>query len=234
MLAAIALSPSAPVLVPELAGAATEIGPFRAAAVEAAGALPDQWIAIGVGPAEQVFTGVRGSFAGYGVDVPVALCPPPCPGFADLPLCALIAGWLRAQANPDATVAVRVHAADLDSGEAVARGRTLRDEIDRIEGPVGVLVVADGATTLTESAPGGFDPHDSVVQAALDDALSNGDAAALAGLPAGIEGRVAYQVLAGLAVPGPVSARELARGAPYGVGYFAGVWEYSTARGRVS
>jgi len=45
-------------------------------------------------------------------------------------------------------------------------------------------------------------------------------------------GRVAYQVLAGLA-PGESSssyrrgartAEELYRGAPYGVGYFAGVW----------
>jgi len=38
-----------------------------------------------------------------------------------------------------------------------------------------------------------------------------------------IVGRVAYQVLAGLA-PSVHSAKELYRGAPYGVGYFAGVW----------
>jgi len=37
-------------------------------------------------------------------------------------------------------------------------------------------------------------------------------------------GRVAYQVLAGLAGRPPRSAKELYRGAPYGVGYFAGVW----------
>jgi hypothetical protein len=31
-------------------------------------------------------------------------------------------------------------------------------------------------------------------------------------------------VLAGLAGPAPTAARELFRGAPYGVGYFVGVW----------
>ncbi|HXL61932.1 MAG TPA: hypothetical protein VN959_14890, partial [Mycobacterium sp.] len=40
-----------------------------------------------------------------------------------------------------------------------------------------------------------------------------------------IVGRVAYQVLAGLVEPAPRSAKELYRGAPYGVGYFAGVWQ---------
>ena len=40
----------------------------------------------------------------------------------------------------------------------------------------------------------------------------------------GIVGRVAYEVLAGLVGPSAASARELYRGAPYGVGYFVGVW----------
>ena len=90
--------------------------------------------------------------------------------------------------------------------------------------PVGVLVVADGANTLTPPAPGGYDPDSIPVQAALDDALAGGDAAALTGLPESVVGRVAYQVLAGLPNRSPRSAKELYRGAPYGVGYFAGVW----------
>jgi hypothetical protein len=36
---------------------------------------------------------------------------------------------------------------------------------------------------------------------------------------------VAFGVLAGLAEPAPRSAKELYRCAPYGVGYFAGVWQ---------
>ena len=60
------------------------------------------------------------------------------------------------------------------------------------------------------------------MQTSLDDALASGDGAKLARLPDQVVGRVAYQVLAGLGEPR--SANELYRGAPYGVGYFAGVW----------
>ena len=49
--------------------------------------------------------------------------------------------------------------------------------------------------------------------------------AALTRLPAQVRGRVAFGVLAGLAEPVPRSAKELYRAAPYGVGYFAGVWQ---------
>jgi len=101
----------------------------------------------------------------------------------------------------------------------------LRGEIDRSGEPTGVLVVADGANTLTPAAPGGHQPEDADVQRALDDALACGDLAALTQLPAQIGGRVAFGVLAGLAEPVPRSAKELYRTAPYGVGYFAGVWQ---------
>ena len=225
VLASIALTPSAPVLVPELAGAAAaEVAGIRDAAIAAASTLPDRWIAIGVGSEDDVLADARGTFAGYGADVAVALSSGATGPVAALPLCALFAGWLRGQSNPGGAVSVRVHRADLDADEAVDRGRLLRDLIDADPGPIGVLVVADGLRTLGPSAPGGEDPEAPPVQAALDDALAAGDTAALPGLPDGVVGRVAYQVLAGLAGSGPRSARELVRGAPYGVGYFAGVW----------
>ncbi len=226
MLAAIALTPSAPVLVPELAGGAVEAAPLRAAAIAAAATLPDRWIAVGAGhgPTDAVYTGVRGSFAGYGADIAVALAPRSPSAVTALPLCALVAGWLREQANPDAVVEVRVFPADLDAAAALDRGRRLRAEIDRDDKPVGVLVVADGANTLTAAAPGGFDPESEAVQAALDDALAGADTAALAVVPDGPVGTVAYRVLAGLAGSSPWSAQPMYRGAPYGVGYFAGVW----------
>ena len=88
-----------------------------------------------------------------------------------------------------------------------------------------MLVVADGANTLTPAAPGGYHPDDADVQRALDDALACGDVAALTRLPEQVAGRVAFGVLAGLAEPAPRSAKELYRAAPYGVGYFAGVWQ---------
>jgi hypothetical protein len=218
--------PSAPVLVPELApGAAAELAQLRAAVLDAAEALPDRWIAVGVDRSEAIVgPAAAGTFAGYGVDVRVALSSAADGRIDGLPLCALIAAWLRGRANPDAHVQVRVYGRGLDVDGALTRGRELRAEIDAAAGAVGVLVVADGAHTLTPPAPGGYDPDSLAVQAALDDALAGGDADALTRLPETIVGRVAYQVLAGLAGQ-PRSAKEMYRGAPYGVGYFVGVWQ---------
>jgi hypothetical protein len=226
VLNAIAIIPSAPVMVPELAAsAADELADLRQAVFAAAASLPNRWIAVGVGPIDAVLgPDSAGTFAGYGVDRRVTLSPGAADTPVELPLCALVAGWVRGRATPDARTEVRVYAADHDVDAALTRGRLLRAEIDEAADPIGVLVVADGAHTLTPPAPGGYDPDSIPTQAALDDALAAGDAAALTRLPEGIVGRVAYQVLAGLA-PGPRSAKELYRGAPYGVGYFAGVWQ---------
>ncbi|MEB4210815.1 hypothetical protein [Mycobacterium sp. 94-17] len=230
MLSAIAIVPSAPVLVPELAGAAAaEVADLAAATLAAAALLPDRWVAIGTGPEDDVLdSDAVGTFAGFGVDVRVRLSPQPGEDTAPpvaFPVCALLAGWVRGQAQPHAGAQVRVYCADHDDDIAVRRGKDLRAELDRLPEPVGVLVVADGANTLTPAAPGGYDPGNADAQDALDDALASGDIAALRRLPRQILGRVAFQVLAGLAEPGPRSAKELYRGAPYGVGYFAGAWQ---------
>ena len=230
MLSAIAIVPSAPVLVPELAGAAAvEVADVRAAMIAAAAVLPERGIAVGVGPADAVVgPDSVGTFAGFGVDVRVYLRDDGSRSVNDpdeLPLCALMAAWVRGQARPDASVQVRVYAADQDPATAVARGRQLRAEIDDQSDPVGVLIVADGLNTLTPAAPGGYDPTGADSQLALDDALAGGDTGELTRLPARVRGRSAFAVLAGLCDPGPRSAKELYRGAPYGVGYFAGVWQ---------
>ncbi|OBK21691.1 hypothetical protein A5634_09755 [Mycobacterium asiaticum] len=240
MLDAIAIVPCAPVLVPELVGtAAAEVADLVAAAVAAAAGLPARWIAVGAGRAGSVIgpEGV-GTFAGFGVDVPVRLAPqdparqePAVLG--DWPLPALIAGWVRGQARPDGCVQVRVYPADPDpatatataTATALAYGRQLRAEIDREPDPIGVLIVADGVNTLTPQAPGGYQPEAAAAQQLLDDALARGDVDALAALPEPVLGRVAFAVLAGLAEPGPRSTKEFYRGAPYGVGYFVGVWQ---------
>jgi hypothetical protein len=229
VLGAIAIVPSAPVLVPDLSGAAaTEVADLSAAVLEAAALLPPRWIVVGTGRADDVMgpdgPNSMGTFAGFGADVRVRLSPQ-ADQPAELPLCALIAAWLRGQARPEASAQVRVYRSDYDIGAALARGRQLRAEVDVSPDPVGVLVVADGANTLTPSAPGGFDPGAAEEQQVLDDALASGDVAALTRLPRQILGRVAFQVLAGVTEPGPRTAKELYRGAPYGVGYFAGVWQ---------
>jgi hypothetical protein len=229
VLSAIAIVPSAPVLVPELAGgAAAEVADLTSAMFAAAALLPPRWIVVGTGRADQALgPDHAGTFAGFGVDVQVRLSPQASQP-AEFPLCALIGAWVRGQARPEASAAVRVYRSDHDADDAWARGRQLRADIDQSADPIGVLVVADGAHTLTPKAPGGYDPGDSrpaAAQQALDDALAGGDIDALAALPGQILGRVAFQVLAGLTEPGPRTAKELYRGAPFGVGYFAGVWQ---------
>ena len=213
-------------MVPELAAdAADELAELREAVFTAAASLPLKWVAIGVGAADAVLgPDTVGTFAGYGVDRRVTLSPGVSDGPTESPLCALVAGWVRGRARPDARAEVLVYAADHSADAALDRGRRLRAEIDDAAEQIGVLVVADGAHTLTPPAPGGYHPDSISVQAALDDALAAGDAEALTRLPDAIVGRVAYQVLAGLA-PSPRNAKELYRGAPYGVGYFVGVWQ---------
>ncbi|OBG06211.1 hypothetical protein [Mycolicibacter sinensis] len=221
MLGPIAIVPSAPVLVPELAGTAPEAAQLRAAALAAAATLPPRWVALGAG-ADGVFgPDSAGSFAGFGADVAVRLAPG-SERPADLPLCALVAGWVRGQLRPDASVLVH---ARTDPAAALAAGRRLRARIEQSPEPIGVLVLADGANTLTPTAPGGHHPEDVGVQRALDDALAAGDVAALADLPPQIVGRAAFAALAGLAETPPRTATQLYRDAPYGVGYFVGVWE---------
>ena len=225
MLSVIALIPSAPVMVPELAtGAAAELTELTAAVMTAASGLPQRWIAVGVGPTDEVISpDAVGTFGGYGADVRVTLAPGSGGEPARLPLCALITGWVRGQVNPSARAEVRVVSVGQEAAAATGRGRALRAELDAVAEPIGVLIVADGANTLTPSAPGGYDPDSVPGQEALDHALATGDSAALTALPASVVG-VGYQVLAGLVEPAPDAARELYRGAPYGVGYFVGLW----------
>jgi hypothetical protein len=194
--------------------------------IAAVSALPPRWVAVGVGAADGVVgPEAVGTFAGFGVDLAVRLSPRASGQPVDMPLCALMAGWVRAQAQPDSEAQVRVYATHHDAQAALALGRQLRGDIDQGGEPTGVLIVADGANTLTPPAPGGYHPEDAAAQLALDDALACGDLAALARLPEQVRGRVAFGVLAGLTEPAPRSAKELYRAAPYGVGYFAGVWQ---------
>ena len=77
VLSAIAIVPSAPLLVPELSGAAAaEIVDLTAAVLEAAALLPSHWIVVGTGAADAIWAPtVVGTFAGFGVDVRVGLSP---------------------------------------------------------------------------------------------------------------------------------------------------------------
>jgi hypothetical protein len=226
VLTAIALTPAAPVLIPELAGSArTEVAAIRDGALRAARVLPDRWIAVGVADTDATLdSDVRGTFAGYGADVRVQLGPDASGTIRRLPLCALFAGWLRGEVDPHASVRVHAIAAATPAAIALERGRAWGAEIRAAGEPIGVLIVADGAATLTETAPGGYDAAAQAVQQRLDDALGSADVSALREARPEITGGAAYQVLAGIAGDTDWTAAEFARGAPYGVGYFAGAW----------
>ncbi|MEV6432169.1 hypothetical protein [Nocardia sp. NPDC051463] len=246
-----ALVPSPPILVPELCGGVARVtgadpvgvpAELRAAALEAAGALTvaQRWLVIGAGAADaQLAPDTLGTFRGFGVDTRVALSNPalstrsagdmPDP---QLPLPALIAGWLRGQVAPTAEASARIVAADTSSARCAEIGAELRTVLDNAPEPLGVLVIADGAATLSTAAPGYLDTRAAAVQDDLDRALAAGDRAGLLALdPAlctelAMSGRPAYQVLAGLfaADPSDPEVETLYQDAPFGVGYQVSVW----------
>ena len=224
-------------MVPELMGAgAAETADLRTAAVSATTHLAsrvDRWIVVGVDRTSSTYgEATVGTLRGFGVDVVVSLSGGTAQIAADpdLPLAVLIAGWLRGVAAPDDAVEVRTIAADASSGRCAEFGEELRRELDASAASWGVLVLADGANTLTPKAPGSFDERAEEVQRRIDDALASADVDALAGLhpdlcaSLGVGGRAVWQVLAALAGPDANTTRELYRGAPFGVGYFVGNW----------
>ncbi|MFI9404360.1 hypothetical protein [Nocardia sp. NPDC052316] len=238
-----ALVPSPPILVPELCGGVTSAVPghagdpravLRAAVLAAATALArvsDRWTVLGTGAADQVFgPETVGTFRGFGADVRVALsATAAAEPDAQLPLPVLIAGWLREQVAPAAEAEVRIVAADTPEHRCVELGAKLRAELNGSAGQHGVLVVADGAATLSLQAPGYLDERAAAVQDELDRALAAGDRGALRSLDPALcaelvlSGRAAYQMLAGLFETDPM-VETLYSDAPFGVGYQVSLW----------
>lgn len=232
--------PHPPLLVPELVGGAVvRTESVRVASVTAARLLAEvarDWVAVAADPSGPfaIEPGARGSFAGYGVDVPVSLDPTeenaekPDP---EMPLPALVAGWLREQAG-----ARRVRVRLVDPGLSVEDSRkvgvALADELAGPE-PIGLLVLGDGSNRHTERAPARPDDRAGPFDERVRDALAAGDPTALLGLDAGLAdelnavGRVAWQIMAGAAqtVGEPWRARLLYSDQPFGVAYHVAVWD---------
>lgn len=246
-----ALVPSPPVLVPELGGAAgvaegVEVTALRAAVLGVAGALAERasrWFVVGVSDTDrQVGAEAAGTFRGFGHDVRVGLSPAAFDGgtVADpsLPLAVLIGGWLRGQVAPEASAEARLLAADASGETATKFGARLREELDADPESCGVLVVGDGAATLTTKSPRYFDERAEAVQAEIDRALTAGDRNALAALDSGlcaelsVAGRPAYQALAGLFAADAADPRVETSyaAAPFGVGYHASLWRSGDSR----
>lgn len=252
MLTAIGFVPATPLLVPELGGAAAaELAELRAHTQAVTAALADRcdrWTVLGVqGPKEtpaarSLADGGVGTFAGFGVDVRVTLGDASDSAVTDhaMPLPLLIAGWLRGGAGPG----ISAELVDAAAGRAqcLAVGRALAGRLAASPHREGVLIVADGPTTLTAKAPGSLDPRAGEFDAGLRTAIAAGDASALAALDEtlcaelGAEGRAPWQVLAGLLGEGGVRSSGMFADDPYGVGYYTALWlpaegQQSSARG---
>ncbi|TCK25263.1 hypothetical protein [Pseudonocardia endophytica] len=231
MLAAIAVLPQPPLLVPELAaGAAVETEALRAACLAAVGAVADaarDWVVVGADPGGRrtVDPGTRGSFAGYGRDVPVALAGT---GTADegpgLPLPLLVAAWAAGERAD--RMRGELVAPDSGTDECLALGAELAGSDD-----AGLLVVGDGSARHTPTAPGGFDERAEAFDAVVAAALDEPDPDALAGLDPhlaaelGAVGRAPWQVLAGAALAGGEWGPAVRHtSVPYGVAYHVAAW----------
>lgn len=209
-------------------------------AVHAFAAVTQRWTVLGVGAGESTFgPETAGTFRGFGADVRVGLSGAAVAAAqradgaqradAGLPLAVLIGGWLRGQVASSATAEARIVPADAAAEHCYEAGAKLRADLDGDAAPRGVLVVADGAATLSTKAPGYLDERARPVQDRLDHALSTGDRAALRALDPGLcaelslSGRAAYQVLAGLFLADPLVETRYCD-APFGVGYHVSIW----------
>ncbi|MEN3298607.1 MAG: hypothetical protein V7633_665 [Pseudonocardia sp.] len=237
MLPMVVVLPQPPLLVPELAtGAAVETEELRAACRSAAArlaAVAPEWIAVGsdAGGRRTVRPEAVGTFAGFGVDVRVPLdttAPADGPD-PDLALPLLIAAWAAGTTGAPVRIRGELVAPDADPEECARLGADLAAECAAAAGPVGLLIVGDGAATHTDKAPGHLDERAGPFDDAVAKALESADAAALAALDPVVAaelwaaGRAPWQVLAG-ACPQGRRGELLHSSAPFGVAYHVAVW----------
>ncbi|GAB3503763.1 class III extradiol dioxygenase subunit B-like domain-containing protein [Amycolatopsis cihanbeyliensis] len=221
-------------MVPELVpGSVESTAPVRRACLAAAdflAAAARHWIAIGADPTVSTPTivepGARGRFRGYGADVRVALSDTAEDDPAELPLPALIAGWLRERAAATA-VQVRLLAPGTGVEDCVRAGA----ELAELDGELGLLVLGDGSHRHGPRSPGGQDDRAAGFDEVAGRALGTADTATLLALDSesaaelGAQGRVPWQVLAAFADGFRWRTELLYSGAPFGVGYHVATWE---------
>lgn len=233
MLVAAAVLPHPPVLVPDVAsGAARELDELRAACHKAVDTVVasdvDRLVVVGGAQRRASFgPGARGSLSGFGVSVEVAVPGAPPTGGPVLPLAATIGSWLLSHSHPSCPVAVEVVADDTSARDAAALGAELAASSAR----VGLLVMGDGAATLTAKAPGYVVEGAGQWQRDVDQMLGSAAVEAVAALSTddadrfAVGGRAAWQVLAGAARGSAWRGTLLAAEAPYGVGYTVATWQ---------
>lgn len=211
--------PHPPLLVPRLSpGPEPDLATLREACLAAVGRLGPRWTAVGVHTEDQVIgPDAAGTFLGYGVDERVRLSANGTP--RDLPLPALMAGWLREQVGAE-SVEVRLLAHGTSPANCARLGKELTGDL---------LILGDGSNRHGPGAPGSEDVRAPSFDDAIAKALAKADTGTLRELdPAladelGVSGRVPWQVLAGAA--DDWRGELLYSAAPFGVGYHVAVWE---------
>nr|WP_228045950.1 hypothetical protein [Saccharopolyspora sp. HNM0983] len=208
---------------------------LRDACTAAASSLTDvahSWVAIGAdasGPRE-LGPDTRGTFGGYGVDVPVSLRDGSTADVEpDLPLPALVAGWLRGRGGAQA---VRTELLAADTPVAWCRDEGARLVRETGADPSALLVLADGTNCADERSPHAPDPRAPGFDERLRDALATADARTLLDLEPsvaadlGLTGRAALQVAAGVLQASGIGwdAELLLSARPFGVTYHVAVW----------
>jgi hypothetical protein len=222
-LAAAAVVPGAPLLVPAIAGGSAhldeELRKTALAAVRWLVSSPDPVVVVG---GAQRTGDVDGGWdwSGFGVPVRDGDGPPHRPA---LPTALGIGAWLLAECGGRAGRFVGVSAA-----EDAAACRRLGAEVAG-GGPVRLLVVGDGSACRSEKAPGHLDPRAEAFDAGLLEGLREGTPERLLALDPGrarellVTGRAPFQVLAGAAA-GPMPAALDHACDPYGVLYVVCRW----------
>jgi hypothetical protein len=224
VLAAVAIVPGSPSLVPALTGPdptgpAADLDALRAAARRVTGRLaavaPGRWVALctadvhdpvplGDGGVRHTDLPVDGTYRGFGVDVRVRLHPGSVPDDVDdlMPTTLLAAAWLRTEMAPAVTVDPVLVAPTLDADGVASAARLVADMVAADPAPTGLLVVADGSTGLTPKAPGGLIDGADAVQETVDVAIAAADLDGLAALDvadcarAHVDGRAVLQIAA--------------------------------------